>query len=265
MSAIYTKLLNNRSGNVNIVAMDHGLASFVFPEFKNPGVTLEKVLEGRPDGVLVSPMLIYHFANLFEQYPMVKPIATLDAVIIPELSGPTPVFSLDYAIKAGAKAVKSLLVFGQSDPAKYLDNMRYVAHLAEQARQSKIPFMVEAVLWGPEIPPQEKNDPELINRACRVAFELGADLIKTEYTGDEKSFRDITSNYPIPILVLGGSKIDLNDLFQRVKEAMRAGARGVVIGRNVFQQESPAKLVRALNGIVHEDVSVNQALEIVKY
>ena len=124
--------------------------------------------------------------------------------------------------------------------------------------------MVEAVLWGPEIPQEKRNDPELINRACRVAFELGADLIKTEYTGNQESFRDITDNYPIPILVLGGSKTGLEDLFRRVKDAMNAGARGVVIGRNVFQQEYPAKLVRALNSIVNENVSISEALEIAK-
>lgn len=264
MSEIYKELLNAKSGNANIIAMDHGLASFVFEEFKNPGVTIERVLEGKPDGVLISPMIIHRFAGLFAKYPMVKTIATLDAVIIPELCGPMQVFSVESAIRVGAKAVKSLLIFGQSDSTRYLENMKYVARLAEQAKERKVPFMVEAVLWGPEIPQEQKNDPELINRACRVAFELGADLIKTEYTGDQESFRDITANYPIPILVLGGSKTGLEDLFQRVKDAMNAGARGVVIGRNVFQQEYPARLVKALNGIVNEDVSIGKALEIAK-
>jgi len=263
MSDIYNELLNSKSGKASIVAMDHGLASLVFPEFKNPRLTVAKVLEGKPDGVLVSPILIAQFADLFHQYPSVKTIATLDAVIVPELCGPRQIFDLDSAIKRGAKAVKSLLIFGQSDPMNYLDNMRYVARLAEQAQKRKIPFMVESVLWGPKIPPEKKNDPELINTACRVAFELGADLIKTEYTGDEESFRDITSNYPIPILVLGGSKTGLKELFQRVKEAMNAGARGVVIGRNVFQQESPAKLVRALNSLVNDGASVTEVLKIV--
>jgi DhnA family fructose-bisphosphate aldolase class Ia len=264
MLGIYRELLNGKSGNANIVAMDHGLASFVFDEFKNPGTTLERVLEGKPDCVLISPMIIHRFAGLFAKYPMVKTIATLDAVIIPELCGPMQVFNVDFAIQMGANAVKSLLIFGQPDPARYLDNMKYVARLAEQAKERKVPFMVEAVLWGPEIPQEKRNDPELINRACRVAFELGADLIKTEYTGNQESFRDITANYPIPILVLGGSKTGLEDLFRRVKDAMNAGARGVVIGRNVFQQEYPAKLVKALNSIVNDNVSISEALEIAK-
>lgn len=264
MSPNYEELMNAKSGNANIVAMDHGLASMVFNEFKNPGVTLMRVLEGKPDGVLVSPMMIYHFAELFAQYPKVKIIATLDAIIIPELCGPTPIFDVDSAINMGANAVKSLLVFGQSDSSRYLENMRHVSLLSTQTKVRKIPFMIEAVLWGPEIPPEKRNDPELINRACRVAFELGADLIKTEYTGDEASFRDITSNYPIPILVLGGSKTGLEDLFRRVKEAMNAGARGVVIGRNVFQAESPAKLVMALDAIVNDGIATSHALKIVK-
>jgi DhnA family fructose-bisphosphate aldolase class Ia len=244
--------------------MDHGLASLVFEEFKNPRATLAKVLEGGPDGVLISPMLISQFADLFNQYPTVRAIATLDAVILPELCGPIQVFDLDFAVRMGAKAVKSLLVFGQSDPMAYLENVRRVGNLAQQARDRNIPFIVECVLWGPKIPQEKRNDPELTNLACRVAFELGAYLIKTEYTGDEKSFRDITANYPIPILVLGGSKTGLKVLFQRIKGAMNAGARGVVIGRNVFQQESPAKLVRALNCLVNDNGSIKEALKIIE-
>lgn len=264
MSTIYKELLNAKSGNANIVAMDHGLASLVFPEFKNPGATLERVLEGKPDAVLLSPMMIYHFKEIFAKYPTVKAIASLDVLILPELSGPVHAFDLETAVGLGASAVKALLIFGQQDPTRYLDNMRYVARLAEQARKRKVPFMVEAVLWGPQIPQEKRNDPELINRACRIAFELGADIIKTEYTGDEKSFKDITASYPVPILVLGGSKTGLEDLFRRVKESMKAGARGVVIGRNVFQHESPARLVKALNGIVHDDAPVSEALKIAK-
>ena len=264
MSTIYKELLNAKSGNATIVAMDHGLATLVFPEFQNPGKTLERVLEGKPDGVLLSPMMIYHFAELFAKYPTVKAIATLDSLILPELCGPVPVFDLDTAVSLGASGVKALLAFGQRDPTVYLENVRYVARLAEQARRRKVPFMVETVLWGPEIPEEKKRDPELINRACRIAFELGADIIKTEYTGDEKSFKDMAASYPIPIMVLGGSKTGLEDLFRRVKEAMKAGARGVVIGRNVFQQESPAKLVRALNGMVNDDMAVGDALKIAR-
>ena len=115
MSEIYKKLLNAKSGNANIVAMDHGLASFVFDEFKNPGLTIERVLEGKPDCLLISPMMLCHFAGLFAKYPMVKTIATLDAVIIPELCGPMQVFDIDSAIRMGANALKSLLIFGQAD------------------------------------------------------------------------------------------------------------------------------------------------------
>jgi len=261
MTENYEKLLNPDSGKANVVAMDHGMASMVFDEFKNPGKTLEQVLAGEPDAVLISPMLVRRFASLFEKHPTVRKIATLDALTLPELSGPLPVFDIDAALDSGADAIKSLLIFGQADRRDYLDNVSYVAALAELAQQRGVPFMVEAVLWGPEITTEKRNDPELINKACRVAFELGADVIKTEYTGDAASFSDIAASYPIPIMVLGGSKTGLADLFKRVKESMGAGARGVVIGRNVFQQERPDKLVKALNDIVHRDVTVEAALK----
>ena len=66
--------------------------------------------------------------------------------------------------------------------------------------------MVEAVGWGPLIPLDKQNDPEIIAKACRMAFECGADIIKTSYTDDVKSFKEIADNTPVPIIVLGGVK-----------------------------------------------------------
>jgi DhnA family fructose-bisphosphate aldolase class Ia len=40
---------------------------------------------------------------------------------------------------------------------------------------------------------------------------------------------------------------------------MRAGARGVAIGRNIYQHAHPDKITRAIHAIIHEDASVAQA------
>ena len=93
-----------------------------------------------------------------------------------------------------------------------------------------------------------------------MAFECGADVIKTTYTGDPKSFKEITSSIPIPIIVLGGAKGELQNIFQGVRDAMDSGAKGVAFGRNVFQHENPPVMVNALKELVHNGASVKEAL-----
>jgi DhnA family fructose-bisphosphate aldolase class Ia len=266
MSKSTSGLLNSKTGNAVCVAFDHGIGGGGgFPEARNPRATVEKFIVAQPDGVLMSPPLIHICADLYQKYPTVTPIATLvTRGRTPNFSGPVQVYDFDFAIRMGARAIKNLLILGQSDSRDLLENMKNTAYLANQARKEGIPFMVEAVLWGPEIPLEKQNDPDLIYSACRMAFECGADIIKTNYTGDTSSFRDITSSLPVPIFILGGAKAKMGDVLQSVRDAMDAGGRGVAFGRNVFQHEHPASVVEALKGLVHDSVTVREALKKVK-
>jgi len=146
----------------------------------------------------MSPPLIHLCADLFAKYPKVVPIATLVTLVRkPKFAGPTQVFDFDFAIEMGARAIKNILVLGQADGASMLENMKNTAYLAQRARQKGIPFMVEAVAWGEQIP-RKRSIPEYIGQACRMALECGADVIKTTYTGDPKSFKEVLANVPIP-------------------------------------------------------------------
>ncbi len=80
-----------------------------------------------------------------------------------------------------------------------------------------------------------------------MAGEIGADLIKTDYTGDKDSFRQIVNASPVPVMIAGGPKMStLSDILQTVYDSMEAGACGIFFGRNVFQASDPAKMVKAL-------------------
>ncbi len=247
------------------MAFDYGMNGTVHQEAKNPGAAMEKFMSARPDGVLSSPTLIRRYADLFEKYDSVTPIATLDAFTrTPALYGPMQVFNLDYAIEAGAKAIKCFVISGQSESRLLLENFRYVADVGEQAHKKGVPFIIEAVNWGAEIPDEKKNDPEELHKVCRFALELGADIIKTEYTGDAESFKEIASCLPVPVLILGGSKGKLEDVFQKVKEAVDSGARGVVFGRNIYKAESPVRMVAALKALVHDGITAAEAIAIIR-
>ena len=259
MTDYKNSFLNSKTGKSVVIAFDHGIGG---REYKpNPRGLAEKFIAARPDGVLMSPPLIHMCADLFAKYKDVVPIASVVGVnLTPNFYGPMQLFEFDFAINMGAKAIKNLLIFGQSDGKAMLDNMRNTAYLANKARQKGIPFMVEAVAWGPQIPLEKQNDPEFVGKVCRIALECGADVIKTTYTGDPKTFKEITDSVPIPIIILGGAKGELQNIFQTVRDAMDSGAKGVAFGRNVFQHENPAAVVLALKELVHNGVSVNEAI-----
>jgi len=258
-------IFDGKSGRAVMVAFDYGMNGTVHQEAKNPGAAMERFMSAQPDGVLSSPTLIRRYADLFKKYSSVTPVATLDAFTrIPSLYGPMQVFSLDYAVQSGAEAIKCFIIGGQSESGMLLENFRYVASLGEQAHKKNVTFLIEAVNWGAEIPDEKKDDPEELHKVCRFALELGADIIKTEYTGDAKSFHEIASCLPIPVLILGGSKGKLEDVFQKVREAVDAGARGVVFGRNIYKAESPARMVEALKALVHDGIAAAEAVEITK-
>jgi len=110
----------------------------------------------------------------------------------------------------------------------------------------------------------DEKSVEHVKLAARVAAELGADIVKTVYTGDPDSFREVTRGCPVPVVVAGGSKTDDRATLEMIEGAMLGGAAGLSIGRNAFQHRRPDKFVKAAVMIVHEGRTVDEALEILK-
>ncbi len=129
-----------------------------------------------------------------------------------------------------------LLVWGV-EPAVQMENLRVVAALARECETSEIPLMVEPVLWGAAIPEARKADPVLVANACRIAVELGADIIKGPYVADQDALATLVRRTPVPVVLLGGPRLDdARAVLDIAVNSMRAGVRGIVFGRNVFQR-----------------------------
>jgi len=110
----------------------------------------------------------------------------------------------------------------------------------------------------------DEKDVVAVCLAARAGAELGADIIKTVYTGDPDSFREVTRGCPVPVVVAGGSKTDDLSTLQLIEGAMEGGAAGISIGRNAFQHPHPDLFIRAAAAIVHGGRSADEALEMVK-
>jgi DhnA family fructose-bisphosphate aldolase class Ia len=97
--------------------------------------------------------------------------------------------------------------------------------------------------------------------ASRIGFELGADIIKTYYTGSADSFRRVTAACPVPVMIAGGAKMTtVRAALDVVHGSIQAGGKGVVFGRNIWQSPDPRAIVTALKGIIHDGRSVEQVM-----
>jgi len=107
------------------------------------------------------------------------------------------------------------------------------------------------------------NDVEVVSHAARAGAELGADIIKTNYTGDVDSFRRVVEGCPVPVVIAGGPKTETDmEFLQMIEGALQAGARGVAIGRNVFQHKDQVKMTMAIAAIVNKGKTAEEAIKI---
>jgi DhnA family fructose-bisphosphate aldolase class Ia len=91
---------------------------------------------------------------------------------------------------------------------------------------------------------------------------MGADIIKADPTSDPADFHRVIESARVPVLVRGGGREDLRTVFDKSAALLAQGARGMVYGRNVYQHESPKRIVAALMAMIHRGVSGDEAWEI---
>jgi class I fructose-bisphosphate aldolase len=105
-------------------------------------------------------------------------------------------------------------------------------------------------------------DPTIVAYGARVGLELGCDLLKVKYTGSKDTFKKVVDMAGrAKVLCAGGLKSDLDTFLKQTRDILDVGAAGVAVGRNVWQSDDPDKVSKALERIIFEDKSVQDALK----
>lgn len=160
------------------------------------------------------------------------------------------VATVEEALRLGADAVSVHVNVGSRQEARQIADMAVVA---EACDRWNIPLMAMMYPRGPRV--TDPRDPELVAAAVTVAAELGADLIKTYALESDVDMLRLTASCPVPILVAGGPRVgDEKALLEFVDSALRCGAAGIAMGRNIFESDNPAAMTRELARLVHGDV-----------
>lgn len=251
------------------VAFDHGLDVGPMPGITDARATMEKLVEGGADGVLVSPGVARLCRDQFTGKHAPALILRMDWTNIwrpiDQLSyadGRTClVAQVEDAVRFGADAVLSFMFIGYSDAGVETEEVAKNAALTRACERYGIPHIIEPMCRGPKAKGKEM-DAEFIAFACRMAMEVGADALKADYSGTAETYRPVVEACPVPILIAGGPKTNsLKESFDMVHGAVKAGAGGVLLGRNIIQADDPAATLRTIRAIVHDGASASQAMQ----
>jgi fructose-bisphosphate aldolase/2-amino-3,7-dideoxy-D-threo-hept-6-ulosonate synthase len=238
-----------------IVPMDHGVTIGPVTGLVNIQNTIDKLEVGGVDAILINRGIA-------------KNVDIKNAGLIIHLSGittrcPTPnnkvqISSVEDAVRLGADAVSIHVNVGAKTEASMLSILGKVACKCDDFG---IPLLAMMYPRGPNI--KDPHNEDIVAHAARLGAELGADIIKTNYTCSPESFKTVVDSCPVPVVIAGGPKCETNqDVLQMVKDSINSGGAGLSIGRNVFQHEDPTKIVKALSAIVHNNASITEALKI---
>jgi len=175
------------------------------------------------------------------------------------MAGPDPNYkvlanSVHRAIRMGADAVSVHINIGADREPEMLRDMGVVS---EECDNWGMPLIAMMYPRGAKI--KDEHDVEAVKLAARVGAELGADIVKTNYTGDPDSFAKVIEGCPVPVLIAGGSKGNDQQMLKTIEGAMSAGAAGLMVGRNAFQHDNPIAFIHAAAMIVHEGKSADES------
>ncbi len=220
--------------------------------------TVPAMAEYGLDNVLVTYGQAKNFAQYFTEVGMCLRVDVTTGVFDPSVPDNMPVFDVTDALKVGADGVVIMNFPGAHNERS---TNEFAARLVQQCDAWNVPFMCEALPYGYSVTTPESGDPEVVAVASRFSEELGADIIKTRFSGTEKD-RLIVENCTVPVLALGGPKSDHETYFAFVQHVIACGAKGVAVGRNITQDPKPLAVVSALNALVHEESDAAEAMKI---
>jgi len=253
------RVLGGSEHRALVVAFDHALVLGPIPGTEDPLGKIRQFTQANVDALLLNLGLIRQFANSTITGRIPALIARLDWTTVWSAIGQNGSGALhsallarpEEALRLGADAVLTYLVVGTGDAEFEMKEITRNAEVARECERVGIPLIVESLARGKDV--QNPGDPKWLNLHTRMAVELGADVVKTDYSGDTSSMRSVVEKCPIPILVLGGSRhASDKHALDVVREVAAAGAAGVFFGRNVFQADNMSSFLEQARAALDE-------------
>jgi|SRR5579884_3055854 len=252
-------LFDCRTGRTFIVPMDHGISIGPVPGLYDMRQTVQQMAGTGVSGIVVHKGLVRTVTPCLRRSPDIALIVHLCASTsqAPDPNEKQLVCGVQEALALGADAVSVHVNIGAETEGQML---RDFAEVAERCHNLRVPLLAMVYARGPKLKVQFS---EAFNTHCaRVADEIGADLVKVQYTGSRESFSRVVQSVSIPVVIAGGPRMNSDEeVLQMVADSLAAGGAGVSIGRNVFGASNVRGMCRAMARIIQENTTVDQAID----
>ena len=235
-----------------MLAVDHGYFLGPTEKLENPRKVIAPLLK-YCDSLMLTRGVQRSSVSPTTGTPMVLRVSGGSSIIGDDLSQEDITVSVEDAIRLNASALAISIFVGSKYEYQTIVNL---GRLVNEATKYGLPVLAVTAV-GKDL----GKDARYLSLACRIAAEQGAHIVKTYYCDN---FEKVVQSCPVPIIVAGGKKIPERDALQLTYNAIKCGAVGVDMGRNIWQSEHPVSMIRAVRAIVHEDLNVEQAFELYK-
>jgi putative autoinducer-2 (AI-2) aldolase len=241
--------LIQRDGRCLFVPVDHGYFQGPVKKLEDPRKTLEPLLP-YADAIFITRGVLRSCVDPGNTKPIILRVSGGTSVAGKDLAHEGITTSMEEAIRLNVCAVGISIYVGTDYEH---DSLLNLAKLVDEGERYGIPVMAVTAV-GREL---EKRDDRYLALSCRIAAELGARVVKTYYC---EKFERVVRGCPVPVVIAGGPKVPTGyEVLQFVCDGIQKGAIGVNLGRNIWQDEHPVAMIRAIRAVIHDNATPDQA------
>lgn len=247
-----SRIINPKTGRCVMLAVDHGYFQGPTTGLRNLSKTINPLLE-YADALMITRGALRNWIPPEMDKPVILRVSGGQS-ILKELSNEIITTSIEDAIRINASAITCSVYIGSEYEKETIANL---SRIVNEGRAYGIPVLAVTAVGKAIV-----RDARYLALASRICVEIGADMVKTYYC---ENFRQIVSACGnVPVVIAGGKKIEERKALEMASGAIKHGASGIDMGRNIFQSNNPIGMIKAVRAIVHEGVSVNAAFKIYK-
>ena len=230
-----------------MLAVDHGYFLGPTERLEDPRITIAPLLK-YCDSLMLTRGVLRTSVSVATDTPMVLRVSGGPSIIGKDLSREDITVSVRDAVRLNASAMAMSIFVGSKYEHQTIVNL---GRLVDRAIEYGMPVLAVTAV-GKDM----NRDARYLALACRMAAEQGANIVKTYYCED---FEKVVQSCPVPVIIAGGKKITEREALELTYNAIRAGAVGVDMGRNIWQSDNPVPMIRAVRSIVHGNADVESA------
>jgi len=245
-----SRIINPATNRCVMLAVDHGYFQGPTSGLRNLGKTVNPLLP-YADALMITRGALRNWIPAEMDKPVILRVSG-GISILKELSNEIITTSLEDAIRINASAITCSVYIGGEFEKETIGNL---SKIVDEGEKYGIPVLAVTAVGKDMV-----RDARYLGLACRICVEIGAHMVKTYYC---ENFREVVEACgEVPVVIAGGKKIEERAALEMAFNAVKNGAVGVDMGRNIFQSDNPVGMIKAVRAIVHDNASVDEAFRI---